>query len=504
MDETVLELVARIEGEMASEDAALESLAKAEGVDPVPDPSVLRPRLPEKGTSIGLSFLYARSLLDSGTGNEAHLVLQSVAERLNQAGYWRATARVVGSFLDRLPQQAAPLVARARVQGGEEAVGHELLLAAHRRLPGHGLLAWLTAESLMSRGDEAEARKIAAEALPELITEKNYDTAESALLLLSEDEGPETLKAICRALELLARQAAWDQFDNVFELGADLLFSERGSATSWPLIRELWGKHPDHDSLRPAAVRAARAFFSTYPEPEAMIRISEIDRPSQPPDVVLERVRRAERFPPGYFARHSGWGIGRIRNNDTEHVVIDFPMKPLHRITMATAEQALETFEPEDLRVLLAHDRAEVDRLMREDPSSLVVKALKCMKDGRGTADDIRKILVPEVMNSSSWTGWWKNARADAARDPRIDARRAYSNIFALAGDGEGMTDIHLPIWDPKKDVMKNLLLLDTFLLQHPEESDRLLDAVRAWFASIPKEPRAPSRWSTPISISTS
>ncbi len=464
--------------ELRSDETALEALRLADEADPVPPLARVHERLPEKGVTVGLHRLLARALADANQIEEADRVQLSVVERLNQAGFWRALARAAAPLLERHPQQAAPLLTRARIQGGAEAVDDDLLERAHDLFPRHGVLGWKTAEARLARGDEKGARRAAAAALPELVEDKNHDVADEALLLLAEDTSVPTARALCRTLELLARQEDWDRFDTAVDLAGPALTTERGAALAWPVIRELWRRHPDRDVLRSAAARVVRVTLDSYPDPDAIVRISEIERPSQPADVVLERLRRAILFPPGYFARHMGWGIGKIRDNDTESLVVDFPLKPLHRMTLATAEKALDALAPDDLRVLMARDKERLLAMVREDPATVVVQALRTLKDATGTADDLRRVLVPEVLPSAGWAGWWKGAKAAAVADARIDARRAYENRFRLASDDDE-DEVELPPWDVKRDLAKNLARFDVFLSHHPAEAARLLDAYR-------------------------
>jgi transcription elongation factor GreA len=354
-----------------------------------------------------------------------------------------------------------------------------LLFEAQSLHPGHGMLAWLAAEAHEARGEHEAARRLAALALPELVAEKNYETAETALLLLGEETSSGALPALGLTLEILARQEAWTLFDSATELLGTQFTSPSGALILWPVVREVWRRHPDRESLRALALRTVRGYLAArYPDPQALLRLSEMERPSQAPAVVLDRLDRGERFPPGFFARHSGWGMGKIVDNDTQWVVVDFPQKPLHRMSMATAEQALEALAPGDFRVLLVRDPEGLKRLAAEDPASVVVKVLEMRKDRRAAAEEIRKSLVPDVMSAAAWPAWWKDAREVLAGDPRIDHRKAYANIWSLA-DATGADLAPVPFWDPGKDTMKNLSLLETFLLQHPGETDAVLEAHR-------------------------
>jgi len=479
MPDPILSLAAGAGADLDTEAAALAALDAAETLEPVPAPEPVRAALPEKGLTVGLHRLLARSLEESGEVEEAERILLSLAERLNQAGYWKALARVTVALLPRNPHAAAPLLARARARGGPEAVDDELLEEAHSAAPRHGFLAWKTAEARLARGEESAARRTAAEALPALVEDKNYDTADEALLLLAEGEaGPAIVRSLLKTLEILVRHEAWDRVEALLDLTGDAFTTPRGAAAAWPVLKDLWRKHPDRERLREAVAQVTRTALAGYPDPKAVLRISEMERPSVSAEVVLDRLRTVLAYPPGYYARHSSWGIGKIRDNDTESLVIDFPAKPLHRMTVSTAATALDVLPPDDLRVRLAVEPEALRALVKEDPAALVVLALRTLKGGRGTVDDLKKVLTPDVLPATAWTGWWRSAKTAAGADARIDARRAYENAYRLAGEGDD-EEVELPPWNVKRDPVKNLGLLDTFLAHYPDETDRVLDAYR-------------------------
>jgi len=461
--------------ELNDEAAALAALDAIESAAPLPSPEAVRGRLPEKGVTVGLHALLARALAEDGDVEEADRVLLQIAERLNQAGFWRPLVRVVEPLLDRHPQVVGPLLVRIRAQGGP--VPDTLLFRAHDRLPDHGLLAWEAARARQAAGEDEPSYEAAALALPELLEDKNFDPAEEAFLLLAGSGKPTLVPVLVKALDLLARQGEWSRFDMFLDLAGDLLSGDAGAPIAWPMIEAVWLKHPDPEGIRPAVVRLAEGSLAHYPNPSGLIRVARLNIPSEEPSRCLERLAHARRLPPGYFAFHTGWGIGEIRENDTETVVIDFPTRPLHRMRLETALRSLIALEPTDLRVLAVHDPEKLKRLVREEPATIFASALKQLPEREGKLDRIRKTLVPGVIPSTGWAGWWKKAREAVASDPRIDARRAYENIYRLREPGEEAGGIDLPVWNPKADTIRNLAVLDTFLEHHPDRREDLRTA---------------------------
>ena len=472
------DLWSRFNTPTSTEDDALTALSAAASVTELPRVEAFEGRLPEKNVPVGLAFLQARALDAEGQPEAAHAAMLSLAERLNQAGWLSAMARVLTDVLPHRPAEAAPLLARARQLGGPEAVPDALLFEAHRLHPRHGFLTWLAALAHTAAGEDQAALRLAGQALPELVAEKNYETAEMAMLLLAEGDGSAHLPEMVRALELLARQEAWAVFENAIGLLGARLAEPEGALEAWPVIREVWRRHPERNDLRPVAIRIVRGYLAArYPDPEAILRLSEIERPSQPPAAVLERLEKGERFPPGFYARHSGWGLGLIRENDAQAVMIDFPSKPLHRMSLTTAEQALQALSPGDFRVLSVRDPAELKRLADQEPATLVLKVLATTKQRRATADEIRKQLVPSVLTSAAWPSWWKNTRAALDRDRRVDSHQAYANVWSIAERSSEVEHAPVPPWQLDKDAVKNLALLETFLGQHPDEIAAVMES---------------------------
>ena len=475
MSNTIETLIKDIPKELKSEDSVWKALDLVENASP-PDPDTVQDAIPEKGLTVGLHMLLAASLRDSGNEAEADKVAFAVVERLNQSGYYKAMARVLTPLLGKHGSHAAPLLLRARLQGGSEAVGDDVLLQAHRAMPKHGVLSWQASQVFQAQGDDKSALGTAAKALPSLVEDKNFEAADEVALFLGERETQQTAWALLESMKILARQDAWERFDSYLELGMPLFQTEAG-AEAWPVLRDQWLKHPDPEGLRPHLVEVLRASLTRFPDPEAIVRTSRINIPSEEPQACLKRLKLVLTFAPGNYAQHKSWGIGPIRENDTEAIIIDFPQKPGHRMTLTTAERALDVYSPDDLLVLQAYNPDELKRILKEQPEEVIVRVLRRIPGGEGTLDQIRKILVPAVMASQSWAAWWKRVKPKLGSHPMIDSRRAFENVFRLRGPGETADELQLPSWNPRQDSLKNLQLLDTFLEQHPGESSRVAEA---------------------------
>jgi hypothetical protein len=139
--------------------------------------------------------------------------------------------------------------------------------------------------------------------------------------------------------------------------------------------------------------------------------------------------------------------------------------------------------------------------VVRTEPATVIVKALQIQKETRASAEELRKLLVPEILSPAAWPGWWKEAKEALAADPRIDHRKAYANLWSLASASEE-AESQLPSWSPDAEPLENLALLATFLEQHPARREALLEAQRSQLEDLatgrrvgPEEAAAAGLW---------
>src|SRR5262249_42072814 len=185
----------------------------------------------------------------------------------------------------------------------------------------------------------------------------------------------------------------------------------------------------------------------------------------------LERFDAIAALPPGRAVVHDAFGAGRIAADDGEEVRIDFGARKGHRMPYAAARRTLTPIAEDDLRLLRASDPGSLARLRADDPAGMLARALGAL-GGSADATRLKLFLVGAgLVPAAEWNAFWRSARAAAAKDPRIDASRAFEQQFRLASPGGaagGEEEVPLPALEPRKPAKTNLLTLRKFLHQHP------------------------------------
>jgi len=113
---------------------------------------------------------------------------------------------------------------------------------------------------------------------------------------------------------------------------------------------------------------------------------------------------------------HRSWGFGRIRSVDTvfARFTIDFPGKPGHPMDLAFAAESLKAVPKDHILARKAADLNAVRHLAAHHID--LIKIVLTSFGGKATPDQIRSVLVPDVI-SDDWKKWWDTARREMKKD---------------------------------------------------------------------------------------
>lgn len=427
----------------------------------------------------GKAYLEARIALARKDALGVDLNFQPLCEKINQAEAWPVLARAASEWLAATQTHpAVRYLIRAWRNGGAAAVPAALLAQAHAAFPEDAEVCWALGHQMEEAGGSRESRRLLAQAAVLLAAEGDSTRVEELFARLLDAPEGSVHRQLIRAVEELAAHgkaaAAAPLFDSLLT-GAAL----HGLAeTAWLAARHILERHPKETAWRApavAAVRAARADVSTI---DRVIEASGLARPAVAPAEALAQLDRVLNFAPGYYVEHLGWGLGPIKDNDGEFLVIDFPNKPKHRMNLKAAAGVLKSLPADDLKVQVSTALPKLKEMLSSDPVAIVVLALR-RAGGEAAAADLRKILVPALLATGEWSAWWKKTKPLLTADARIDARQAFRESYRLPAPGEADDSFDLPAMDEQLGIDKNVDVLYGFAEHHPGSQPRLIEAFR-------------------------
>lgn len=117
------------------------------------------------------------------------------------------------------------------------------------------------------------------------------------------------------------------------------------------------------------------------------------------------------------YCMHRSWGFGRIRQVDMVfgRFQIDFPNKAAHSMDLAFAAESLKPISRDHILARKSEDINAVRQMAALHHLDLVKLVLQSF-GGRATADQIQRVLVPDVI-ADDWKKWWDAARRELKKD---------------------------------------------------------------------------------------
>lgn len=452
---------------------------------------------PSKSSAVDQARFYVHgfSLFRLGKPDLAWPSVLRLAGKLEQESHWPALALLCGRALDYQPNVDAALqVAKAFESAGFEDLDPALLHKAYGLFPDEcrlsGLMGDDRARSAAKAGgvETAEGRTLLgeayeywAESLDGFVALKRHASIEETLLKIAESDNPLVLRHVVTALKKLGEQAVpkkstdqsgWGRVEAIIELALPALRRAKLLPDLWRNLLSLLPQMPSGNSIRRWLSDLAPEAFPEADGIHDLMNRSGLLDPEANVETAVKALEPMLALAPGYFVMHASWGIGRIRLNDGETLILDFQEASNHRMTVALAKRALTVVPADDLRVQKVQDPAGLKSKAKDDPEGVVFLAIRQL-GGSATTQDLKRVLVSEeVLTLSQWTTWWKTAKALIEQDDRFDLSQAFRQTYRIrtASDGD---ELALPVIVPRRGVRPNLNLIRRFLDQHPDETGR-------------------------------
>jgi transcription elongation factor GreA len=441
-------------------------------------------RVKQGGASPAVEYLLAAACALRGERERALQTLLGLGERLAQARAWEPLAAVAERALELEETAAgARLLVRAHEGLGQDPARIDALWRAWSMLPDDLDLGLLLAVRFGEAGRASERRALLAELAPRFASAGRYAGLEEAALEFVEHLDVDALKRVIGVLPDVASKSALQEAKTLLDVAFPALLAAGGAGEVETPLREV--VKAAVSSAGPAAAEPFRSSLveavrrgtgSTLPDAAAVLALSGLDDPLKPLSSALERFDAIAALPPGRAVLHGSFGAGRVTADDGQTVTIDFSRSPGHRMPYAAARRSLTPLAEDDLRLLRFTHPDELERLQKEQPADVLVRALQAM----GGEADVQKLKLFLVGNglvpASQWTTTLRRLKAAAEKDPRIDHARAFEQHYRLAPAGAAATsDVPLPALEPRKPVKSNLATLRKFLVQHPDAEAALV-----------------------------
>jgi transcription elongation factor GreA len=411
---------------------------------------------------------YAQAMADEALGDTdsaANLYLQ-LAQHLASQRDWPG---VLDLCLQAMPlsgdYRLVRLVRRAGEKGDLDTT--TAMAVARQECAAAPDLLWERSQAEAAAGHAAHAVELALQALKGYVALREPEHAEDPLLAVLESADPEVYERLLDIVRSMARHGQRDLLATLLDLAADTFVGLGMGPQLADTLGAILRQEPECALVRPFWARAVtqpHAYSETLSE---LVKASGLDDPQRPLDDALDAFHEAVVFSPGAYVGHRTWGVGIVRANEDEELVVDFPEKPRHHMAVAMGRQVLTPLAPDSLLVRRATAFDELKQEADRDPAGIVCRLL-AESGGEIVTADVKLRLVDWLVPEESWSAWWKKARKALEADPRVDCSQAFRQLYRWAAEGHEAA-VPLPSLDPRKGIKGAVSLVTRLLQQHPD-----------------------------------
>ena len=129
---------------------------------------------------------------------------------------------------------------------------------------------------------------------------------------------------------------------------------------------------------------------------------------------------RLRRFTKGHVVYHAaGWGEGEVQDfaAPTQEVTVQFATGRRESFPLDTLLTRFKSLDGQDLRAMKLQ-RMDALRAEAEKQPAMLVRRAATLYRGTIGSQELKKELCPSVVSEKEWTGFWKRAKTEAAKDP--------------------------------------------------------------------------------------
>lgn len=439
------------------------------------------PAIKASGVDVAKYYLLTMANLRRGDIDHGYKVFGPLASKLESEAQWAALGSLGGRALDLAPRvEAALQVAKSVENAGLDSVDPAFLRRAYENFPDEPRLVLLTGEESARRAARdhdakamIEARQYWAEALLGFIGQKRYPQAEELFLKLADTREPAIVKSLVTALRKLGAQGQWARLWSALEIVLPAVRESGQVPDLWRHLLQLAPEGASGPNLRKYLAELAADAFPKVDGILDLLQKSGILDADAKIEAAMKQLEPLLAFAPGMHVLHASWGVGKIKMNDGESVILDFAGTPGHRMSLNLARRALQVVPHDDLRVLRAENPDELKRIAKSDAAGVAYLAIRQL-GGQASTTDLKRVMLDGVLTTSGWTAWWKEAKSAMNDDDRFDLSQAFRAVYKIRDIGaadEG--EVALPVVEPRRGIRPNLNLIRRFLEQHPDQTAR-------------------------------
>jgi transcription elongation factor GreA len=177
--------------------------------------------------------------------------------------------------------------------------------------------------------------------------------------------------------------------------------------------------NPKDIESRKKLIKLYQTKYANHSQLKRFLNLSRINNFDVPIGTAIKSFEGNIVFDTNNYVYHRNWGVGVIANMDEENILINFKGKEEHRMSVNMALQSLIPLSNDHLYVKIYEDANSVQDLFEQDTVEFLNLLVKS-HDNSVTTNEIKRDVIPQFVETKSWSRWWTRARGLIKKDPSL------------------------------------------------------------------------------------
>ncbi len=197
------------------------------------------------------------------------------------------------------------------------------------------------------------------------------------------------------------------------------------------ILKRILYYRPEDVHSRRELIKFYENKYGSHSQYNQFMKFSKMNNFKAPVRFAIEDFENNIVFDVGNYVFHNSWKLGKIKDIESDGIIIDFKEKPEHRMSIQMALQSLKPISDEHLYVMKYEDNDTLMSLFKDDFMQFFELMIKSY-NGQMLLADIKSELIPDFVEEKNWTKWWSKARTQIKKDPLFGVSPKKKNLIFM------------------------------------------------------------------------
>ncbi len=334
------------------------------------------------------------------------------------------------------------------------------------------------AERALEQKNKEKAVSYYKKAFQRYLNAQNYQSVIEvfqALFALIPSEFPYLLSLAQKIAEKFQGDAAFKPIGALYQKSLD----EDNLDNAITAMKLILDHAPSNEWAREQLVSTYRKKYENHSRLASCIESSNLDKNYRDIHLAIHEFEKNIAFDKGSFVFHKSWSIGRIQEITSEKVVVDFPTKRGHSMSLAMAFNSLQVLPKQHIWVLKSLFPKEKlqEKFVSDIPWGL--RTLIQSNNNAATLKEMKSEIVPSILTAKEWTSWLNKAKKVLMNDPLIGFLPNANDVYTVRETPISYEEKSLVIFRNEKRFYQKVKIIRDFLISGDVESDFFIEMVK-------------------------